>query len=306
MPVIVQVAKSIEDIDTVFKIRHKIAVKERQLVENRWVDKRLIDRFDTYPTTLSFLASKNGETIGTVRVTLDSKIGLPSDQYVSYRHKIPSYSNVMNCSMFCLSTEHYSKTVSTGLLLMAVYFASSNYVTHILSPIEKKFSSLLYSIGFEDIGDVYIDNLTGLEMQPLILDMRKVNDFFLHFIHKNRMQDFIQYYERWFFEAGENIISAGDKGEEVFIIVQGEAEVKLKDGKTIGVLKEGEIFGELALLTDDIRSADVFAKTELQVMVLSKTVFREHLINNPKKVLSLLKLMGERTKSLISQLTKTE
>jgi hypothetical protein len=206
--------------------------------------------------------------------------------------------------MFCLSQEHYSETVTTGLLLMAVYFASSNYVTHILAPVETSLSPLLHSIGFENIDEVYTDQLTGLEMQPLLLDMRRVNDFFLHFIHKNRMQDFIQYYERWFFKAGESVITAGEKGEEVFIIVQGEAEVKLPNGNRIGVLKEGEIFGELALLTDDIRSADVFAKTELQVMVLSKVVFREHLINNPKKVLSLLKLMGERTKSLISQLTR--
>jgi len=305
MPIVVQVAKNIEDIDTVFKVRHKVAVKERKLVKDIWKDKRLVDRFDAYPTTTNFFASQNGEVIGSIRVTVDSLVGIPSDSTITYKHKLPSYSNVMNCSMFCITEEHRNNSIANGLLLMAIYFASSNYITHILAPIEATYSSLFYSIGFEPIEgtSTYKDPLTSLEMQPLILDMRKVNDFFLKFIHKNKIQDFIQYYERWFFKANENIISVGERGEEAFIIVQGEAEVRLPSGKVLATLKEGEIFGELALLTDDIRSADVFAKTELQVMVLSKKTFREHLIDNPKKVLGLLRLMGERTKALISQLT---
>jgi N-acyl-L-homoserine lactone synthetase len=293
MPVIIGVAKSAEELDQVFQVRRELS-KSDELVDG-W----LVDRFDAYPTSINFIASKNGQTIGTLRVVLDSKVGVPESDYLITHHKdLPPYSNIMGCSMFFVDRDS-SGRVSEGLLLMAVYFASSNYITHIYSLTDESSVSLFKRVGFKKIGD------ESNGKTPLLLDMRMVNDFFLHFIHKNRMQDFLQYYERWFFEDGETVILTGDKGEEAFIIVQGEADVQLQNGDHIATLKEGEIFGELALLTDEIRSADVFAKGELQVMVLPKKVFQEHLINNPKKVMGLLRLMGERTKSLISQLYST-
>lgn len=49
------------------------------------------------------------------------------------------------------------------------------------------------------------------------------------------------------FEPGEIIIRQGDKGDEFFLLVEGEAEA-LKDGNLVKRYSQGDFFGELALL----------------------------------------------------------
>ncbi len=98
-------------------------------------------------------------------------------------------------------------------------------------------------------------------------------------------------------------MQAGEIGQEAFIIIEGSAQVTLPGtDRVIDELGAGDVFGELALLTDEPRSADIVATTDLQVMVLSKAVFVSHFLNQPKQALHLLRLMSTRTQSLMSQL----
>jgi CRP-like cAMP-binding protein len=71
-----------------------------------------------------------------------------------------------------------------------------------------------------------------------------------------------------FYEHGENIIQEEDTGHELYIILSGEAEVWKEiapaDGESSGpqkvaVLKAGQVTGELGLLDQGLRSADVLA-----------------------------------------------
>ena len=71
-----------------------------------------------------------------------------------------------------------------------------------------------------------------------------------------------------FYEHGENIIQEEDTGHELYIILSGEAEVWKEiapaDGEASGpqkvaVLKAGQVTGELGLLDQGLRSADVLA-----------------------------------------------
>jgi len=59
--------------------------------------------------------------------------------------------------------------------------------------------------------------------------------------------------------AGEEIFRKGDIGDSMYIVVEGQ--VRVYDGdRTVNVLDEKEIFGELALLDPEPRSASVAAK----------------------------------------------
>ena len=61
----------------------------------------------------------------------------------------------------------------------------------------------------------------------------------------------------------------------------------------------GEVFGELALLTNQVRSADIIARTEVRAMILEKSVFVDYLTQQPKAALRVLESMGQRMKHLI-------
>lgn len=72
--------------------------------------------------------------------------------------------------------------------------------------------------------------------------------------------------------AGTRIISQGDIGDHFYGLIDGKAKV-VKDGKEIAILYPGQFFGEMALLGDWVRSADVIAIAPLMVFSLNKSDF---------------------------------
>ena len=77
-------------------------------------------------------------------------------------------------------------------------------------------------------------------------------------------------------KAGDNICVQGEEGDKLFVISSGSANVK-QNGKGIKMLKEGNMFGEIALLQDDHkRTATVVAKTDVVLLSLSRDAFLKH------------------------------
>ena len=82
------------------------------------------------------------------------------------------------------------------------------------------------------------------------------------------------------FEKGETIFSNGDTGDKVYFIVKGEVTVE-RDGTTLAALRDGEVFGEAALLTKQPRNATLRAATTLDAVVVSREAFQELLGHLP-------------------------
>eukprot|EP00434_Breviolum_minutum_P029128 symbB.v1.2.025768.t1/scaffold2523.1/size146632/2 len=76
------------------------------------------------------------------------------------------------------------------------------------------------------------------------------------------------------FKAGETVIKEGDPGDAFFIIRSGDAAVVV-GGRQVALLKEGDYFGENALLRDEPRSATILAKSELFTFRIARNVFEE-------------------------------
>jgi NADH dehydrogenase len=76
------------------------------------------------------------------------------------------------------------------------------------------------------------------------------------------------------YEPGELIIGRHEIGRELFVIQKGEVEVKDAAGAVVATLSGGEVFGEKALLTDAPRTANVVAKTPVDVLVMTRAGFK--------------------------------
>jgi CRP-like cAMP-binding protein len=74
-------------------------------------------------------------------------------------------------------------------------------------------------------------------------------------------------------EAGKRLVSAGRFGYEFFVIENGKAEV-VRDNQHIADLGPGDFFGEMALLGDTVRNADVISSTPMTAMVMTDSAFR--------------------------------
>ena len=72
----------------------------------------------------------------------------------------------------------------------------------------------------------------------------------------------------------ELLFNQGDEGNCAFLINQGNLDV-IVDGKKVENLFEGELFGEMALILNQKRSASVIAKSSTELIEISKTSFAE-------------------------------
>lgn len=75
-------------------------------------------------------------------------------------------------------------------------------------------------------------------------------------------------------EAGATIARQGTPADKFFIIVEGEAEVVRADGGTMS-LGAGQLFGEVAIMRDQPRSATVTAKTDVKLLALEQDTFKD-------------------------------
>lgn len=302
MATTISIAKTPEIIDKVFKLRHTVFCKEEGLLgENP--SERLMDRFDAFPTTSNLVVERGGDIVGSLRLSIDSAVGLPADEYYDFRPHVPEGSLIMHCGMFCVSNAHRSPKITTGLMLMATYFGLSNDVTHVVAPINPAIARLLKRVGYQQVGDEFTESHTKARMIPLLLDVKNLSDFFINFVRENKLQDYIGEYERVFFDEGEYVIRGGEKGEHAFIIIEGSVVVKLP-GKEVVIdeLTKGDVFGELALLFEEPRRADIIATTDLQVMALSKTSFERMFLRDPKKTFQLIQSLAARNKKMMNKL----
>lgn len=72
------------------------------------------------------------------------------------------------------------------------------------------------------------------------------------------------------FSAGTPIVKAGEEGDEMYVILEGDIEVSINQNGNrilISYLSMGEVFGEIALISRAKRTADVIAKTDTKLLV---------------------------------------
>ena len=76
------------------------------------------------------------------------------------------------------------------------------------------------------------------------------------------------------FEADADIIVEGDIDDCFYIIASGTVEVQ-KEGQTIGLLYEGDCFGEMGYLSKTERSATITANERVQLMKINATLIEQ-------------------------------
>jgi CRP-like cAMP-binding protein len=78
------------------------------------------------------------------------------------------------------------------------------------------------------------------------------------------------------FEAGETVFEEGERGDHFYIIVRGEVELRKRSGneqKKLALLREGQAFGEMALLNQTPRSASAHALVDTYMLSVSRAAF---------------------------------
>lgn len=103
------------------------------------------------------------------------------------------------------------------------------------------------------------------------------------------------------FHKGSKIFKQRDAGDALYFIKSGEIEITRKEQDEeieIATLKENELFGEMALLTGEERSADAVVKSNTVLWKISKYDFDNLLIQYPSLQKRFDKFLKERVNGL--------
>ena len=95
------------------------------------------------------------------------------------------------------------------------------------------------------------------------------------------------------FESGQFIIEEGHPSNEVFVLIDGKAEVRSRD-VTVGEVRPQEFFGEIGFLLNQRRAASVIATMPCTVQVVDNKAFLDLIKANPRLIVSLASTMASR------------
>ncbi len=93
--------------------------------------------------------------------------------------------------------------------------------------------------------------------------------------------------------AGTVLCRQGARGQEFFVIIDGEATVT-RGAKAVATVGSGDFFGEIALLEHVRRTATVTAATPLRFFVVSDRAFRSLLETDPSIERKVLRALARR------------
>jgi serine/threonine protein kinase len=109
------------------------------------------------------------------------------------------------------------------------------------------------------------------------------------------------------FEAGEMLVRDGETGRECYILLNGSVRVyKDVDGRevTLSTLQEGDIVGEMALITNEPRSANVVALERTSALVLTHELFARNLEKLPRWMEKAVVALADRLREQNARLTQ--
>jgi CRP-like cAMP-binding protein len=105
------------------------------------------------------------------------------------------------------------------------------------------------------------------------------------------------------FPAGAVIIKEGDEGNHMYVVLEGELVISLKN-KILASSFPGEIVGEMALINSDIRSATVTAKTDCRLALIDQASFRSLLQYVPEFSRHVMSVLASRLQAAYEMIEK--
>lgn len=96
-----------------------------------------------------------------------------------------------------------------------------------------------------------------------------------------------------FFKAGDVIFREGDAATELFVIKSGQVRVQIGN-RTVTELGADSIFGEMALIDSEPRSATVVAITDTKLAPVSEKQFLFLVSQTPYFALRVMRVLAQR------------
>jgi CRP-like cAMP-binding protein len=97
--------------------------------------------------------------------------------------------------------------------------------------------------------------------------------------------------------AGTTIFAVGAAPDCMYSIIEGQVDL-LVNGKLVETVSPGGIFGEMALIDNDNRTATAVAKTDLKVVSIDQSEFLRLVQQTPSFALHVMRALTDRLRRM--------
>jgi CRP/FNR family cyclic AMP-dependent transcriptional regulator len=145
--------------------------------------------------------------------------------------------------------------------------------------------------------------MSAKEVERLTMNFEKLATFFaegtlFNNLSKEELTQLAQIARERRFDRGQVIFYEGDLGGSLYIIVTGSVKIVIMadDGREhiLGLLHQGDFFGEVSLIDGEPRSATAIALDNVSVVMISRDDFIRLLRENPEMSLKIMVTLCER------------
>ncbi len=123
-------------------------------------------------------------------------------------------------------------------------------------------------------------------------------------LYDNEIEKIVQYCNVITFKPGDKVVEDGQEGNEIFVVLEGSVIVQKRlenEALTIQQLGPGDVFGEMVLVAEKTRSADIVANTDCSVLEVGYddvfSIFKKEPAIFGLIILNLSRLLAKRLKN---------
>jgi N-acyl-L-homoserine lactone synthetase len=203
MTICIKYAQATDEIDGIFRTRHKVYVEEEGYMAAQ-PDGRVYDRFDAYPTTVNIIAVDDGRVVGGARFCAPSTAGAPPDDFFDFAAYLPDQARGGSGSMLCVERA-YRRIPELAFSIMGMGFrwAREQGLSFIVGAANPDAQKFLVRLGFQPLAQARYDEHKRLLFIPVMLSMGNLSTKILAFLERQR-------YDQCWISAGYKSATSDD------------------------------------------------------------------------------------------------
>jgi CRP-like cAMP-binding protein/N-acyl-L-homoserine lactone synthetase len=283
MPITIRIAKSTEVKEEVYRLRYRVYSLEEGVFPKS-EEEMVYDEFDQLPDTMNLLAFMDGTPVGTLRMVKDSDLGLPVEKMIDIsslrKNRQPEFGDtpLFNVGMLAIRKD-FRNTIGLlgGMLKFALSLGKYYSIRDVVVTINYQIESMMRDhVGLKRIGETFRPKDIENFVVPMYGKMEEIERQFPIEMLPFGFTEFIEMFERRIYSRHEVVCRKGEPGEEAYVVMRGSINVFVEPKIRMAIIPPGEMIGEMALIDDELRSADLIANArETELMVLAKSSFSQ-------------------------------
>ena len=101
------------------------------------------------------------------------------------------------------------------------------------------------------------------------------------------------------YSDGGVVFVKGDEGDFAYVVASGRVEIR-QGGHVVEIIQPGELFGEMALIDSDTRSASAVAIGQTELIVIDRQLFERLIVEEADFAMKVMRLMARRLRATMA------